>query len=80
MLSGLYVVLALSISGVIFLSIIAYMLDSDYEYIKIPGGKKKMVLSGGVYGAIYMYVLTALSCLYLIISKGPSEYNNRGNS
>lgn len=68
----MYVVLGLALSGILFLSVIAYMLDSDYEYIKIPGGKQKMSLSGGVYGAIYMYVLTAICCVYLIISKGPS--------
>jgi hypothetical protein len=56
-----------AISGIVFLSIIAHMLETDYLYIKT--GPEKMALSGGVVGAIYMYVLTAAVCIYLIISK-----------
>jgi uncharacterized membrane protein YwaF len=61
------VCLCISISGIVFLSIIAHMLETDYLYIKT--GPDKMILSGGVVGAIYMYVLTAAVCIYVIISR-----------
>lgn len=63
---GTYVCLCGSISGVVFLSIIAHMLESDYPYLKT--GPKKTSLSGGIVGAIYLYILTAFVCLYVIIS------------
>ena len=65
--SGTYVCLCGSVSGVVFLSMVAHMLESDYLYIKTDGAKT--TLSGGVVGAIYMYVLTAFVCIYRLISK-----------
>lgn len=46
------------------------MLDSDYQYLHIPGTKRKKHLAGGVIGAIYMYILTAMCCIYIIMSPG----------
>jgi hypothetical protein len=56
-----------SLSGVIFLSIIAYMLHKDSIYIRIDGanGKKKKELVKGVVGAIVMYIICMLLSTYL---------------
>ena len=71
--SGTKVILGLSISGIIFLSIIVHMLDSDNQYLKIHGTKRKKQLAGGVIGAIYLYILTAMCCIYIIMSSGSSR-------
>lgn len=56
-----------SISGIVFLGTVAHMLENDYLYLQTSG--RKTTLSGGVVGAIYMYVLTASVCLYQLISR-----------
>jgi NADH:ubiquinone oxidoreductase subunit H len=65
---GAWLLLILSISGVIFLSSIANMLSSNSPYIYIGGTqeKKKMELAYGVRGAIVMYVLTGLAAAIFI--------------
>lgn len=67
-IQGLWAILILSLSGVVFLSIIAHLLKSDSVYIKV--GRKnegrKEILSEGVIGAVVMYALTACVALYYL--------------
>jgi divalent metal cation (Fe/Co/Zn/Cd) transporter len=70
--TGLWVLLILSLSGVVFLSIIAYLLKSNSLYIKVgkENEAKKESLSEGVIGAVVMYALTAcVASYYLYKSK-----------
>ena len=65
---GLWVLLTFSISGVVFLSIIAYLLQTNSVYIKVgkENEDRKPTLSEGVIGAAVMYAVTACIVLYYL--------------
>lgn len=58
-----------------FLSFIAHQLENDSIYLKV--GKKneqrKQELAGGVEGAIFLYLLTAIFALWRIYKPRPRD-------
>ena len=69
-----------SISGIIFLIIIAMLLSADNLYLKVSSKneKNKPKLAEGVYGAILMYITTMLLSAYSWYTANAS--NNRVGS
>ena len=67
---GAWIGLCLSISGVIFLSTIAYSLGNSSPYIKVSKEleEKKHELAGGVMGAIVLYIITGMISIYHILN------------
>lgn len=65
------IVFVFGLTGVIFLSTIAYLLHTNSPYIIIPleEGMSKPKLAGGVFGAVIMY-------LFMCIMSGIVWYNN----
>lgn len=72
-----WIMLCLSVSGILFLSFIAHRLETDSIYIKVSAENKdnKRRLAAGVEGAIVMYVITAIFLLWQLL-KRPS-YSHR---
>jgi uncharacterized membrane protein YqjE len=60
--------LCLSTSGVLFLSFIAHLLESNSVYLKVSKihEHRKQELATGVEGAVFLYLLTAMYCLWRI--------------
>mmetsp|Transcript_17893 Transcript_17893/g.33649 ORF Transcript_17893/g.33649 Transcript_17893/m.33649 type:complete len:133 (-) Transcript_17893:66-464(-) len=64
----LWALLCLSISGTLFLSFIAHQLESNSVYLKVSkiNENRKPELAAGVEGAVFLYLLTAVFCLWRI--------------
>lgn len=67
---GLWVLVCLSTSGILFLSYIAHLLESNSLYLKVSkvNENRKQELAAGVEGAVFMYLVTALCCLWRIFN------------
>jgi len=65
---GLWVLVCLSFSGMLFLSFIAHQLENNSIYLKVGkiNENRKPELAAGVEGAIFLYLLTAICALWCI--------------
>lgn len=65
--TGVRTAIVFSLSGIVYLSTIAYMLQHDSLYIKIPDDVKftKQELAKGVLGAIVLYILCFLISMFV---------------
>mmetsp|Transcript_5085 Transcript_5085/g.7775 ORF Transcript_5085/g.7775 Transcript_5085/m.7775 type:complete len:129 (-) Transcript_5085:88-474(-) len=77
-----WILVYFSLSGVVFLSVIAYLLKSNSLYIKVApeNESRKKQLGDGVIGAIVMYIVTAALVLVHMYRSSKEHYRVQSSS